>query len=354
MSRCRNCKKGEILAFLCTVTILLCSISPLSAQEKSDSIARLNLFGKVERLIDVLLNNIDSSYVRPNTHNMTFTPEYRYNYEYYRFSSDDAEQSIMIAPDSRNRIFFNIGWRWLSVGYGIDLSEHQPSTDFSMNLYSPRIGLDLFYRKNNKGHKIRKLSGFEENGAPLARYNDYFDGLTVKQLGFNLYYIFNRRFSYPAAYSNSTNQRMSAGSFILGVNYNEQDFTFDYTGLDSRILQLMRPGMKFDKIKFHDLSLNFGYSYNWVFAKNCVANLSLTPAIGYKNTSLKLKNTRNLLSSINFDLITRAAVVYNNGKYYAGASLVSHTYSYNKSQISLVNGFGYVKVFVGFKFWRRK
>ena len=36
------------------------------------------------------------------------------------------------------------------------------------------------------------------------------------------------------------------------------------------------------------------------------------------------------IKDINFDLITRAAVVYNTNKYFIGASLVMHTYDYRK------------------------
>jgi hypothetical protein len=173
-------------------------------------------------------------------------------------------------------------------------------------------------------------------------------------MGLNLYYVFNnKKFSYPAAYSQSTNQRISAGSFILGVNYNEQSFAFDHTKFDPKIQEALLPELKFNKIKYKDFCINFGYSYNWVFAKDCLANISVTPAVGYKNTSFKLKNGSEFFSNINFDLITRATIVYNNGKYYAGASLVSHTYSYNKSSLAILNGFGVINVYVGFNFWRR-
>ena len=60
------------------------------------------------------------------------------------------------------------------------------------------------------------------------------------------------------------------------------------------------------------------------------------------------------LSSINFDLITRAAIVYNNSRYYAGASLVAHTYSYTKNSLSILNGFGVINVYFGVNFWRKK
>ena len=58
--------------------------------------------------------------------------------------------------------------------------------------------------------------------------------------------------------------------------------------------------------------------------------------------------------NVNFDLITRAAVVYNTNKYFVGASLVMHTYDYRKRNFSLTNTFGTVRVYAGFNFWKRK
>ena len=79
----------------------------------------------------------------------------------------------------------------------------------------------------------------------------------------------------------------------------------------------------------------------------------MTPAIGYKNTSLWLRDSKELLSSINFDFITRAAIVYNNSRYYAGASLVSHTYSYTKNSLSILNGFGVINFYFGVNIGRK-
>lgn len=76
-----------------------------------------------------------------------------------------------------------------------------------------------------------------------------------------------------------------------------------------------------------------GYLQNWV------SNLSLLPAIAYK---IKIDDTPNTdnhwIKDINFDLITRAAVVYNTNKYFVGASLVMHTYDYRKGiSLSLIH-----------------
>lgn len=106
--------------------------------------------------------------------------------------------------------------------------------------------------------------------------------------GFNLYYIFNNQhFSYPAAFSQSTNQRRNAGSFIAGFSASTHNLDFDYTRLPEVIQDNMNSSMKVEHIKYTNIALNFGYAYNWVFARNCLACLSLNPAIAYKTSRIK-------------------------------------------------------------------
>lgn len=311
---------------------------------------------ETENFIEHTLDEKDSLYVSPDQFNLTVMPQYSYCYEYYRFSGHDSEQSITLAPDNSNKVGLYLGWRWIFLGYSFDISGNSPQTDLNFSFYTAAVGIDLFYRERNEGYRVRKLNGFyQDNNRDLTDFNRRFDGLTVKQRGMNLYYIFNnRRFSYRAAYSHTTNQRISTGSFILGLTYNEQSFLFDHSKFDIPIREQIDNELKFENVRYKDFSINFGYSYNWVFAKDFLANISMTPAVGYKNTSLNLKSSKEFLSSINFDLITRAAVVYNNSRYYAGASLVAHTYSYNKSTFSILNGFGVINVYFGVNFWRRK
>ncbi len=310
---------------------------------------------KAEELINTKLDEKDSLYVTPNLYNMTIMTQYSYNYEYYRFTADDESQSISFRPDNGNKIGLYAGWRWIFLGWSFDLTKNDAKKDINLSFYTSRLGIDLFYRRRDKGFKISSIDGFNDNGVPIDNYNNSLTGFSTKQKGFNIYYIFNhKRFSYPAAYSQTTNQRISAGSFILGISYNTQVFAFNHSKLDEKLQAAILPQLKFNEVQYKDYSINFGYSYNWVFAKNCLANISLTPGIGYKNSSLQLKSGKEFLSSINFDLLTRAAVVYNNRRFYIGASFVSHTYSYRKSSLSVVNGFGTINIYAGFNFWRNK
>ena len=48
----------------------------------------------------------------------------------------------------------------------------------------------------------------------------------------------------------------------------------------------LHDALLFKKVKYSDYSINVGYGYNWVFAKNWVSNLSLLPAIAYKKSKI--------------------------------------------------------------------
>ena len=304
--------------------------------------------------VDYVLNDIDTAYVKKSKYNLTIMPVYSFHYEHYNFTSGgDARQSIGLTPENRNKLTLKFGWRWLLVGYGIDLQKGRPQTDFSLNLYSSRFCLDIFYRKSSDIYEIKKLSGFDNEEVALQE-GRYFDGLDVKQKGISLYYVFNKRVSYNAAYRQMDQQRLSAGSFVLGAGYNKQEFEFDQEEYAPAIREQLNDRLRFKTVEYNDFSLNLGYCYNWVFAKDFAACASLTPAVSYKRATLEYVDNKKKQGGLNFDLTTRAEIVYNNGRYYAAAALISNTYHYNKNDLSVLNGFGVFKVYVGYNFWRRK
>ena len=94
------------------------------------------------------------------------------------------------------------------------------------------------------------------------------------------------------------------------------------------MIEQIQSSLKFNSLKYRDYNLSFGYGYNWVFAKNCLLNVSLMPAIAYKKAKMNGKPTDmgndwfEWINDINFDLVTRAGITWNNSKYYIGASLV--------------------------------
>lgn len=333
-----------------------------SIQEDSVTTPKPSAF---KRAIKKFMNfsDFDTLYISPNRYNYALMATHFNNFEYYSVTSEFPQpQKLSFSPNPHNKIGLYFGWRWIFLGWSVDIDDiyrktnrKNKGTEFDLSLYSSKLGVDIFYRRTGNNYKIHKIRGFYDE-IP-SDYSEDFNGLKVDIKGLNLYYIFNnRKFSYPAAFSQSTNQRRNAGTFIAGFSISKHNLDFDYQQLPAYIQERMNPGMKVNKIKYTNANISFGYAYNWVFARNCLACLSLTPAIAYKASDVdaETQEGKAWYSKFNLDFLLRAGVVYNNGKYFVGTSFVGKNYNYHRNNFSLDNGFGTLQVYVGFNFHLRK
>ena len=333
-----------------------------SIQEDSVTTPKPSAF---KRAIKKFMNfsDFDTLYISPNRYNYALMVTHFSNFEYYSVTSEFPQpQKLSFSPNPHNKIGLYFGWRWIFLGWSVDIDDiyrktnrKNKGTEFDLSLYSSKLGVDIFYRRTGNNYKIHKIRGFYDE-IP-SDYSEDFSGLKVDIKGLNLYYIFNnRKFSYPAAFSQSTNQRRNAGTFIAGFSISKHNLDFDYQQLPAYIQERMNPGMKVNKIKYTNANISFGYAYNWVFARNCLACLSLTPAIAYKASDVdaETQEGKAWYSKFNLDFLLRAGVVYNNGKYFVGTSFVGKNYNYHRNNFSLDNGFGTLQVYAGFNFHLRK
>ena len=321
-------------------------------------------------------STIDTNYVEPQHYNYTVMLQNTNTYEQYTLMSKDG-QKITFAPDPTFRLGPYVGWRWVFLGYTLDLkhisfkADHSSKKEFDLSLYSSMLGIDLYWRTTGNDYHINRMSGVENVDYSEMR-SVPFEGFKASIKGLNLYYIFNhRKFSYPAAYSQSTVQRKSAGSMLLGIGYTQHNLKVDWDELGSILEQKLGkkadgeswldPDLKFSEVKYFDISASCGYAYNWVFAKNWLFNASLSVGLAYNQsnsdtdggtTPLKFKDFS--FKNFNFDGIGRFGVVWNNTKWYVGASTVIHSYNYKKEQFSTNNWFGSLNIYVGVNFGRKR
>lgn len=332
---------------------------------KTDSCTSVNKIEKKNLFTKVMdyFNDYDTTYIAPNKYNFAFMLDHYTNFEFYTIRGDKPHrQKINFTPKPNNKIGFYFGWQIFFVGWSIDIhdifnhsNKKDRGTDFELSLYSSKIGVDLFYRRTSNSYKINHLRGFPED-VP-RKFSVDFDGLKVDMKGINLYYVLNNKhFSYPAAFSQSTNQRRSAGSFIAGMAFSTHKLNFDYNKLPLIIQENMDPEMKVSYIKYRNYGINFGYAYNWVFARNFLACLSFCPELAYTASKIENidKDRDKWYNRIKPDFIMRAALVYNNSKYYAGASFVGRTFDFSKNNFKLNNGYGTLQVYAGLNFSLKK
>ena len=161
-----------------------------------------------------------------------------YTYDIYQLKSSNG-QSIKLAPEPSVKVGPYFGWRWIFLGYTFDLKnfgfDNSGKKEIDLSFYSSKVGIDLYYRRTGSNYKIRDVNlGKVALDKPLE--GKEFDGLSVGITGFNLYYIFNnKRFSYPAAFSQSSVQKISAGSWLAGIGYTRNSLEFDHQKLQKMI-----------------------------------------------------------------------------------------------------------------------
>lgn len=313
-------------------------------------------------------DDIDTTYIAPNYYNYEAMVQNTNFFQTYRIEANNAagqRQSMTLAPSSSVRIGPYLGYRWLFLGYTFDIgnpSNATKTTELNISLYSSMLGIDLTLLRNTGDFHIQRISGVEGVSSKSLRGAD-FTGAETYTAAINAYYVFNhRRFSYPAAFAQSTVQRKSAGSWMLGFRFDQQRLKFDPLKAQDLIRSVNPQATLLDEmhvtgINYRQYAVSVGYGYNWVFARNWLLSASIAPSIGFKKQSGQRLDGKALWLNIrhfNVDCVTRLGLVWNNTRYYAGLSAVNYIYDYRRERFALINVVNYINLYVGLNFHKRK
>jgi len=325
---------------------------------------KLSLIRRIIRGFD----RTDDRYIEPQHYVFTVMMQATHTYDYYTVKAGDKElQSITFAPDADLKVGPYFGWKWVFAGYTVDVRNVSPSRkkiDWDLSIYSSQIGVDLLYRRTGSDYKLRDAN--LGSGVDVRRIEGAsFDGVKAEVTGVNLYYIFNHgRFSYPAAFAQSTCQKISCGSWMAGVGYTKNALDLDYEKLQDLISERLMTkqvkldsAMMFKSVRYHDFNVSAGYAYNWVFAPQWLFCASAQAAVAYKKTSGNMAdNSRGVIdfNRIHLNGIGRFALVFNNTQWYAGFSAIVRTNNFREQRFSTSNTFGSMNLYAGYNFGLKK
>lgn len=308
---------------------------------------------------------LDTTYIEPQHY--FFTVMLQGSYIYDRYWLYGKEQSVTFMPEGDFRLGPYFGWKWAFAGYMLSLNHNnfdKKKSEIALSIYTSQIGIDLFYRRTGSDYKLRDANFGEE-----ARFHSMegvsFDGVKAGITGFSLYYIFNHgRFSYPAAFSQSTVQKRSCGSWMAGLGYTKNTLELDYIKLQQLLDERLAPHrvrldstLMFSNMKYHDFYVSCGYAYNWVFAPRWLFCASGQLALGYKKSTGEAvgKDTSGFkFENISPNMIGRFGLVYNNMRWYSGLSFIVHSNNYRRSHFWTNNTFGSMNMYVGYNFGLKK
>ena len=185
--------------------------------------------------------------------------------------------------------------------------------EFNLNYYSSRLSLDFSYQRSET------LAGdFTGDRGDLRLESGE---ALLKVLNIAGYYTFNhRRFSYPAAFTQSYIQRRSAGSWLAGISY--QGGSIKTTD----DLKARNPNAPDVRIYIGHVGIGGGYGYNWVPSKKWLLHLSILPTVVvYNRNNMTVNGKRKEAQHMRLNMLfnERAAVVYNfSPRYFASLTAV--------------------------------
>lgn len=282
--------------------------------------------------------NVDTAYVvRPAT-NWTLTARLNMYATLLEMEGKQDGTPFTSKMQADYKTTFSVGVNYLGVAVSLSLNPAKllgKYKDFEVNLssYGRRWGFDVGYQD------ARNFTGwYQDEGEPRIELPP--EVLTMKALNANAYYVLNhRRFSYPAAFSQSYIQRRSAGSFLLGLS-----------GLH---MQAETSGTFESLLKMTNIGLGAGYGYNWVPWRNWLFHLSVLPTLTvFSHTSLTVSDDRIPLDYHFPEVIvtSRGAVVRQFGNMFAGARIVyNFTNVGDRDKLSLYHNKWHARLFVGLR-----
>ena len=282
--------------------------------------------------------NIDTNYItRPTT---KWTIVARMNVSGAKIETEGMDNGIPfkseMKADYKSTLSVGVSYLGFSLNAALNpakLLGRYRDYELNFNSYGKRFGFDIIYQDAHNFKGWHDHEGMDRIELP--------DGmLKVKTLNVNAFYVFNsRRFSYPAAFTQSYIQRRSAGSILLAASGQGQHATLDYT-------------QKTD-MKMTNIGLGMGYGYNFVPGEGWLLHISALPTfIVYSNTSMTFGENRVPLSYHFPEVIItgRGAVVRQWRNKFLGMSMVfNFTNIGNEERLAVHNIKWRVRTFFGLR-----
>lgn len=260
--------------------------------------------------------------------------------------TDGVQNRSRVTADCRGTLSMAVAYRGLGLGVAVNPAKFAGKCkdfEYNLNSYSNRYGFDVVFLSSKTYHGYK--------AADAERIDIHKGQISQNALNLNFYYAFNyRRFSFPAAFSQSYIQKRSAGSWMIGASFD---------GSKTKLNDMT--------IRLNEFAVGAGYAYNLVIARHWLCHLSALPTMTiYSHDYTKTKTTadegndQTSTNTIRHDMkyhfpsaiITgRGAVVYSWRNKFAGATAVyNYSVAGDKDHLKVRRNKWRVRMFFGFRF----
>jgi len=233
--------------------------------------AQKKLLLKVDSfLMRLQKSNVDTNYI--------MRPDYRLtvrllsnlsgaNFHLIDREKGAVQENFNVRSDLKWTLSSSLNYRGIAFALAVNpghVFKWYHDLEFNLNAYGNRMGADIIFQRTTSLHGTTRL-GDDLVEVPSGR-------IEMRTINADYYYVFNfRRFSYPAAFTQSWIQKRSEGSFIAGATFESliMDIAKQWRILDDnpRILDTQL------------LGVGVGYGYNFVPTSRWLIHVSVLPTI---------------------------------------------------------------------------
>lgn len=260
--------------------------------------------------------------------------------------TDGVQNRSRVTADCRGTLSMAVAYRGLGLGVAVNPAKFAGKCkdfEYNLNSYSNRYGFDVVFLSSKTYHGYK--------AADAERIDIHKGQISQNALNLNFYYAFNyRRFSFPAAFSQSYIQKRSTGSWMIGASFD---------GSKTELSDMT--------IRLNEFAVGAGYAYNLVIARHWLCHLSALPTMTIYShdytktlTSADEDNAPSATSTMRHDMkyhfpsaiITgRGAVVYSWRNKFAGATAVyNYSVAGDEDHLKVRRNKWRVRMFFGFRF----
>jgi len=243
---------------------------------------------------------------------------------------------------TRKKLTTSIAAIYKGIGVGMALNPakifgNYNDYELNVNLYNPSVSFDASY------HRSKTLSGTITRGE--KEFHQEPGDADMKVFNMMAYYTFNhRRFSFPAAFTQSYLQLKSAGSWLAGLSFQGGTIS-TYKEAAKRLPDL--------KIKALHFGIGGGYGYNFVIKDKWLIHLSALPTVVvYDYNSLTINGEKKSSQPIRLNLLLNEhfALVYNfSPRYFASVTAVMNNSIFDDEMIVVNQNKWRVRAAFGFR-----
>lgn len=251
-------------------------------------------------------------------------------------------------------IYANLGayikYYGVSLGYSIDMNaifSGKPSNHrkFDFGVSCARFNIEAHLWRNAGGTFVRSFGNY--NGGRFIKMP--FEGLTFNALNLNAYYMFNSaKFSWGATYNYAGNQRISAGTPILGFDISSYIVDFDFTILPQALKDFYPYPLDYYKFHYQSYNIIGGYAYNWVLSKHLTANITMIPGLGISSSVSDSSHGRDILLSASVKGL--ASLLYTNKRFFIGIKAMVNGNAFLSGNVDFYSAIQNYQASLGVKF----